>query len=152
MAAQQQATQQSLLVTYSAPETLLHSAFAAHVIDSIRSQLPIRNWHWKPHSAAANSALSQRRGASGYAPVSTNTGANAGSGAATSQPPAYPVRTIPTLPIQLVELGQQQAKAQAEANAFISPKSASDRPWLHLYLLVCDVSSAMTPIDWMRDD
>jgi trafficking protein particle complex subunit 10 len=116
--------QQPLLITYHAPETLLHSPFAAHVLDSIRTQFPLSNLHFKPSLPPAVTTLTPPTSYPASAPGNT--------------PGGLGVRTIPTLPVQLVELGKQQAKAQAEANAFIPPQSALDTPFLHLYLLVCD--------------
>lgn len=129
-----QQPQQPLLITYHAPETLLHSPFAAHVLDSIRTQFPLSNLHFKPSLPPAITTLTPPASFTASAPGATAAGIG-GAG----------VRTIPTLPVQLVELGKQQAKAQAEANAFIPPQSALDTPFLHLYLLVCDVSSDASP-------
>ncbi len=157
-------SQPPVLVTYSATDTLLHSAFAAHVLDSIRTQLPLRNVHWKT-SAQARAALAGgaegeggEEGAnfanataiSGGGSTITTSAFSSSSSSASSGAAQASIKTLPTLPVSLIDLSLQSAKAQSRANAFLTPTSALETPLLHLYLLVCDDVDAYRTV--LRDE
>lgn len=112
-----------ITVTYSGAEVLLDSAAFTQLIGAFSHHLPLRNLHWKP--SASFSLASNGMGSPFNA----------------SLPSPTSIRTIQSLGVRLEPLADLllRTKLRPETRHLIQ-KSLLDRPFCHLYFVVCDDS------------
>jgi hypothetical protein len=111
--------------TYAGSETLLDSRLFGHLLGALQAQLPLRNLHWKPSPASSFYA--------GAAPASSSSSLGSGNASA--------IRTIQQLPLRLQPLADELLRARLKPETrHLVLKSLLERPFVHLYFVVCDVS------------
>lgn len=106
-----------IIVTYSANPAVLASPLTQHVIGSLSYQLPLRTLHWRPSSRSTGNT----------------TGAT--------------IRTIQTLQVTFKPLTDEVKRWRGDIG-YIQPAGSGgllDRPFVHLYFVVCDVSDIPCP-------
>ncbi|PWN52569.1 hypothetical protein IE53DRAFT_271895 [Violaceomyces palustris] len=147
-------------VTYSASPALLQSPLTDHFVRSLDHQLPLRNIHWKPspstfQSTTANTTTTTNSSSNNNNNVHHDSAQFNSSASHPNPKPAIPrsssgqiltstsIRTIQTLPVSLKPLFEQlnhQNKLQHGFDFGNNNASLLDKPFAHLYLVVCDDS------------
>lgn len=119
-----------ITVTYAASQALLAAPLTPHFIHLLKEQLPLRNLHWRPSQSTldAASARAASQGKSTYV--------------SSSVVPGSTIRTIQTLDVALKPLTDEIRRWRGDPGYFDQPGTAGllDRPFVHLYLVVCDDS------------
>lgn len=114
-----------IIVTYSGADVLLDSAAFTQLIGTFSHHLPLRNLHWKPSASYA----------------STNGGPSSPYNSSLPQPTS--IRTIQSVGVRLEPIADTLLRTKLKPETrHLFQRSLLERPFCHLYFVVCDDSDA----------
>ncbi|PWZ01747.1 hypothetical protein BCV70DRAFT_199179 [Testicularia cyperi] len=117
-----------ITVTYAASPAILSAPLTPHFTNLLKEQLPLRNLHWRPSQSTLDAVAARA--------------AQQGKPVPSSSVPGATIRTIQTLDVALKPLTDEIKRWRGDPGYFEHSGAAGllDRPFVHLYLVVCDDS------------